>query len=108
MESWTLDSLEMEVFENWKNLFDSAQANTARSPTSRSVSLRRVRLRAVLAWAELDSAQANTAWSQIFREYLSENELLIKKNHFSLFIRGPDVFDSWNKKMPKNLVTLPL
>ena len=25
-----------------------------------------------------DSAQANTAWSQIFREYLGENEFLSK------------------------------
>ena len=30
----------------------------------------------------------------------------VKQNHFSLFIGGPDGFDSWNKKMPKNLVTL--
>ena len=44
---WTLDSLEMEVFENRKNLFDSAQANTERSQTPRNV----------LACAESDSAQ---------------------------------------------------
>ena len=54
-----------------------------------------------------DYAQANTAQSWIFREYLHENEFLGKPN-FSLFIRGPDGFDSWHKKMPKNLVTLPL
>ena len=43
-----------------------------------SVSLRRVQLRAVLPFAESDSAQANTAQSQIFREYLRENEFLSK------------------------------
>ena len=32
----------------------------------------------MLACAESDSAQANTAWSRIFREYLRENKFLSK------------------------------
>ena len=32
----------------------------------------------MLAWAEFDSAQANTGRSRIFREFLRENELLAK------------------------------
>ena len=46
--------------------------------TPRSVSLRRVWLRAVLYCAESDSAQAYTARSQIFHEYLRKNEFLSK------------------------------
>ena len=63
----------MEIFENRKICL-----------TPRSVSLRRVRLRAVLAnfgFANIsifDSAQANTARSRIFREFLRENEHLSK------------------------------
>ena len=51
----------------------------------------------MFACAESDSAQANTTPSQIFHEYLW------KQNHFSLFIRSTDGFDSWNKKMQKIL-----
>ena len=32
---------------------------------------------------------------------------IFQQNHFSLFISGPGGLDSYNKKMPKNLVTLP-
>ena len=41
----------------------------------------------------------------LFREYIRE-KLIFKKNHFNLFIRGPDAFNSWKKC--KNLLTLPL
>ena len=50
--------------------------------TPRSVSLRRVRLRTVLACAELNFSR------------ISPRKQTFKRNHFSLFIRGPDGFDS--------------
>ena len=37
---------------------------------------------------------------------ISPRKLIFKENHFYLLIRSPDGFDSWNKKMPKNIVTL--
>ena len=49
------------------------------------------KLRAVWACGEADSAEANTAQSHWFCEYLRENEFL--------FIRGPDGFDSWKKNL---------
>ena len=61
----------------------------------------------MLACAEYDSAQANTARSRIFCEYIRKNEFL-SKTILVCFVRGPDGFYSWNKKIAKNLVTLPL
>ena len=48
--------------------------------------VKKVQLRAVLACAESN-------FSNFKFEYLREKEFF-KKNHFSLFIRGPDGFDS--------------
>ena len=74
------------------------------------VSLRGVRLCAGLACTESNSTQcqpilnlrtfqfsttqANTARSRIFP--ISPRKRTFMQNHFSLFIRGPDGFDSWN------------
>ena len=48
----------------------------------------------------------NSAESLISR--ISPPKRIFQQNHFSLFIRGQDEIVSWRKKMPKNLVTLPL
>ena len=39
---------------------------------------------------------------------ISPRKRIFKRKHFNLFIRGQDGFDSWNKKMQTNLVTMPL
>ena len=52
-------------------------------------------------------ACAESNFSNFKFEYIRENEFF-EKNYFSLFIRGPDGFDSWNKIEVENLVTLPL
>ena len=57
---------------------------------------RKIRLRAVLVSSE----------SLISRLY--PRKQIFQQNYFSLLIRCPDGFDSWNKKLSKNLVTLPL
>ena len=62
---------------------------TLRRLTSRGVRYFNFRLRAVLAWVEC-------AESLISR--ISSRKRIFKQHHFSLFIRGPDGFDSWNKK----------
>ena len=68
---WIRNSIEMEIFENLRNLL-----------TQRSVSLRRVRRRAVLACAKSNFLQ------------ISPRKRTLKQNHFSLFVRGPDGFYS--------------
>ena len=61
----------------------------------------------MLACAESDSAQANTAQSRIFREYLRENEFLSKT--ILACLSGAQMASIHEiKKMAKNLVTLPL
>ena len=66
---WILNSLEIEIFENLKNVFDSEQCQPAQSPTLRSVSLRK---------------------NNFFANISSKTNF--QQNHFSLFIR--DGFDS--------------
>ena len=39
---------------------------------------------------------------------ISPRKRFFKRNHFNLFIRGPDGLDKRHKKMLNNLVTLPL
>ena len=39
---------------------------------------------------------------------ISPGKRTFKQNHFSLFFRGPDGFDSWNKKDNKSCDTAPL
>ena len=74
---------------------NSAQANTARS-----VNLREVQLRAVLACAKSDSSLAvlaNFGLSNLrgFEFFVNiSTKTIFKQKHFSLFIRGPDGFDS--------------
>ena len=74
---WTPDSL----YCRWR-----CSKTKKNSLTPHSVSLHRVRLRTVLACAE----------SNISRISLSKRKF--KRNHFNLFIRSPDGFDSWRKK----------
>ena len=39
---------------------------------------------------------------------ISSRKRIFQRNYFRLFIRDPDGFDSWKKKIANNLVTLPL
>ena len=73
------------------------------SPTPRNVSQFWIcehfnfQLRAVLVCAESNFSR------------ISPQKRTFKQNHFSLFIRGPDGFDSWNKKKcQKSRDTAPL
>ena len=64
-------------------------------------------------WAPDKQAKMGFLKNSFSRRYsnfsqISPRKRICKKIHFSLFIRGPDGFDSWNKKMPKHFVTLPL
>ena len=115
------------------SLQNSAQCDTAQSPTWRSITLRRGRLRAVLdifefsdiwiSWlsalwycAESDSAQcdtarsltrhSNTARSRIFHDFLCENKFFSETILDCL--SGSQMGPIHEKKIAKNLVTLPL
>ena len=92
--------MEIEVFEYVKKFVwlgavshcaeaDSAQYHTAQSPTRRSITLRRVRLGAV-------SHSAESSFSRI-----SSRKRIFQQNHFRLFIRKPNGFDSWKKNYEK-------
>ena len=112
---------------------NSVQCHTAQSPTWRSITLRRGRLHAVLdifefsdiwisrlsaLWycAESDSAQcdtarsltrhSNTARSRIFRDFLCENKFFSETILDCL--SGSQMGPIHEKKIAKNLVTLPL
>ena len=63
----------MKIFENLKNLFDSAQCQTAQSLTPCSVSQFRISNISIV-----DSAKWQPSQSKTFREYLRENEFLSK------------------------------
>ena len=66
----------------------------------------RVRLRAVLACGESNSAQANTAWSRILREYLRKNEFLSKT--LLACLSGAQMASIHEKKAKKSRDTAPL
>ena len=70
-----------------------------RYPTARSVSLHRVRLRAVLDTFGFFRNSLTLRGVEFFelKIRICLRKQIFKKNHFSLFIRSLDGFDSWQK-----------
>ena len=81
---------------------DSAVCCTPRSLTPRCVANRGVFQQSLITW--LRRAVCNTPRSFLKIRISWQNRNRIRK-YFSLFIRGPDWFESWKKLEVKNLMT---